>query len=393
RARRRRRPGRRHRRRLHRGRGGRHLPRAGPRGDPARGPARAAGAGAGPGDGHGRGGAPPRPRRRPAPRRRRGRLRGRRAGRAGPPRRRQRRARRPRRRRHRRLPGHGLARRLGAGAGRRRGLRRHHARGARHRGRRRRRRVAVPPARRAGARRALGLRGGNGRPRCPPSAGRADVLVRRRRRGRALRPGALVLVRPVRPQGAAGRVDGGRGGGGGRRRLDRRAALRRHLPPWRCAGRRAVHEPTPAARDLPAPRRGGRQLGGRHGPGGIGMTGLAAVLLAATALSAVVDWAAVHTDRRPVEYVFKPLTLALLVAAALALDPAEPTVRAWFVVALVLSLAGDVFLMLPSDRFVPGLASFLLAHVAYVVGFVVAGLEPLGVAAGVALVVAAGLAV
>ena len=123
------------------------------------------------------------------------------------------------------------------------------------------------------------------------------------------------------------------------------------------------------------------------------MTGLAAVLLAATALSAVVDWAAVHTDRRPVEYVFKPLTLALLVAAALALDPAEPTVRAWFVVALVLSLAGDVFLMLPSDRFVPGLASFLLAHVAYVVGFVVAGLEPLGVAAGVAPVVAAGLAV
>ena len=37
-------------------------------------------------------------------------------------------------------------------------------------------------------------------------------------------------------------------------------------------------------------------------------------------------------------------------------------------VALVLSLAGDVFLMLPSDRFVEGLSSFLLAHVAYVVG-------------------------
>ena len=35
---------------------------------------------------------------------------------------------------------------------------------------------------------------------------------------------------------------------------------------------------------------------------------------------------------------------------------------------LVLSLTGDVFLMLPDDRFVAGLAAFLLAHVAYVVG-------------------------
>ena len=34
----------------------------------------------------------------------------------------------------------------------------------------------------------------------------------------------------------------------------------------------------------------------------------------------------------------------------------------------MLSLAGDVLLMLPSDRFVAGLASFLLAHVAYVIG-------------------------
>jgi len=40
-----------------------------------------------------------------------------------------------------------------------------------------------------------------------------------------------------------------------------------------------------------------------------------------------------------------------------------------FVAALVLCLAGDVFLMLPSDQFVFGLASFLLAHVAYTIGF------------------------
>jgi uncharacterized membrane protein YhhN len=66
--------------------------------------------------------------------------------------------------------------------------------------------------------------------------------------------------------------------------------------------------------------------------------------------------------------VCKPGALAALIGVALTLDPAHGDVRAWFVLALALSLAGDVFLMLPSDRFVAGLASFLLAHVAYVIG-------------------------
>jgi uncharacterized membrane protein YhhN len=116
------------------------------------------------------------------------------------------------------------------------------------------------------------------------------------------------------------------------------------------------------------------------------VTTAAGVLLALTLVSAVIDWVGAHHDNTRVRYVFKPLTLVLLIGTALALDPADPTVRGWFVVALVLSLAGDVFLMLPGDQFVPGLASFLLAHVAYVVGFVVGGLEPAGVAAGVVLV-------
>jgi uncharacterized membrane protein YhhN len=119
------------------------------------------------------------------------------------------------------------------------------------------------------------------------------------------------------------------------------------------------------------------------------VTATAGVLLAITLVSAAIDWVAVHHGHRPVEYVFKPLTLVVLTATALALDPADPTVRAWFVVALVLSLAGDVLLMLPGDRFVPGLGAFLLAHLAYVVGLVVDGLEPLGVLAGLLVVGAA----
>lgn len=95
---------------------------------------------------------------------------------------------------------------------------------------------------------------------------------------------------------------------------------------------------------------------------------LAWVLLTAAAVTAVLDWIAVSRRDRAVEYVCKPATLALLVGTALALDPVDSTQRTWFVVALVLSLLGDVFLMLPRDAFVPGLASFLLGHLAYIGG-------------------------
>ncbi|HUR76806.1 MAG TPA: lysoplasmalogenase [Acidimicrobiales bacterium] len=65
----------------------------------------------------------------------------------------------------------------------------------------------------------------------------------------------------------------------------------------------------------------------------------------------------------------KPKTTALLVLAAVALDPRHDAQRWWFVAALVFCLAGDVFLMLPGDRFVAGLASFLFGHLLFMVGF------------------------
>jgi uncharacterized membrane protein YhhN len=110
---------------------------------------------------------------------------------------------------------------------------------------------------------------------------------------------------------------------------------------------------------------------------------------------AVGDWVAVARGHRRLEYVCKPGTLALLIGVALALDPTHGDVRAWFVAALVLSLAGDVFLMLPEDRFVPGLAAFLLGHVAYVVGLNLHGgsAGELGLAAVPVAIVAAVLAV
>jgi len=106
------------------------------------------------------------------------------------------------------------------------------------------------------------------------------------------------------------------------------------------------------------------------------VTAVAWALLVPAIAVALVDWYAVATERRDLEYVAKPLTMVLLIGVALTLTPADPTMRTWFVAALVLSLAGDVFLMLPAEKlFVAGLGSFLVGHVAYVVGFAAGGLS------------------
>jgi uncharacterized membrane protein YhhN len=116
--------------------------------------------------------------------------------------------------------------------------------------------------------------------------------------------------------------------------------------------------------------------------------------LALAFLTAIVDWIAVDsgvrrpataTAAKPVEYVAKPLVMLFLVIAALIMahehrapgpHHAAPVVVIATVIALVLSLVGDVFLMLPEDspraeaNFIAGLGSFLGAHIAYIVAFV-----------------------
>lgn len=69
-------------------------------------------------------------------------------------------------------------------------------------------------------------------------------------------------------------------------------------------------------------------------------------------------------------YVGKPLTTLLLVwLAASASTPVSPRWQRAVLAGLVLSLVGDVCLMLPVDLFVPGLVAFLLAHLGYIVAF------------------------
>ena len=123
------------------------------------------------------------------------------------------------------------------------------------------------------------------------------------------------------------------------------------------------------------------------------MTASAWVLVGMVGLLAVTDWYAVATQRRTLEHVAKPATLAGLVVAALVLQPVDDAMRAWFVAALLASLLGDVLLMLPREAlFVGGLASFLVAHVCYLLGFVAGGVDRRTVLLG-ALVVAVAAAV
>lgn len=117
------------------------------------------------------------------------------------------------------------------------------------------------------------------------------------------------------------------------------------------------------------------------------MTEPALVALGSAAAFAVLNWIAVARRNKPLEYVAKPATMLALIVAAIALQPVSQSQRIMFVVALGFSLAGDVFLMLPGDRFIPGVAAFFAAHVAYVVGFRIDNASTVMLAIGTALLI------
>lgn len=113
------------------------------------------------------------------------------------------------------------------------------------------------------------------------------------------------------------------------------------------------------------------------------MTTTVGVLIAVFFVVAAIDWAAVARHHKPVEYAAKPGCLAVLVVVAAVMEYDDGSARWPLLAALVLSLLGDVFLMLPErrpdtggpDAFVAGLVAFLLAHLAYIVAFVIDGVR------------------
>lgn len=93
-------------------------------------------------------------------------------------------------------------------------------------------------------------------------------------------------------------------------------------------------------------------------------------------------------------FVFKPLTLLLIIAFAWPRGDGAAKQRRFIRIGLVLSLAGDVFLLWPIEGFLPGLIAFATAHLAYIAAFCVPlrlGAKPLAFA-GYAVVAVAILA-
>jgi uncharacterized membrane protein YhhN len=85
---------------------------------------------------------------------------------------------------------------------------------------------------------------------------------------------------------------------------------------------------------------------------------------------ALAVWGQYSTSRRVLVFAFKPLTTALICGMAVLPAQTFGGRYGWAVLTgLLFSLAGDVFLMLPDDRFREGLAAFLLAHLCYLIAF------------------------
>lgn len=99
-----------------------------------------------------------------------------------------------------------------------------------------------------------------------------------------------------------------------------------------------------------------------------------AVLSLLVLASALLTVRAEYGGPRRQVYVFKPLTVVLIILIALQTKfAAAPPYKQLIVAGLFCSLAGDVLLMLPRERFVEGLVCFLFAHLCYIAAFTVDG--------------------
>jgi alkenylglycerophosphocholine/alkenylglycerophosphoethanolamine hydrolase len=85
-------------------------------------------------------------------------------------------------------------------------------------------------------------------------------------------------------------------------------------------------------------------------------------------LFALADWYALEHNLSWLRYSSKPLVIVAL-GAWLLVQPIDFSILFWYFLALFFSLVGDVWLLAPPRFFMAGLASFLLAHVSYIIAF------------------------
>lgn len=94
----------------------------------------------------------------------------------------------------------------------------------------------------------------------------------------------------------------------------------------------------------------------------------------ATAIVAIANWYSRWKGDDRVELISKPLTTVGAIAIAALADGPRPATIAT-IIALALCLIGDVALLPAVDRFVVGLAAFLLGHIGFIVMFVLRGFD------------------
>ncbi len=88
-------------------------------------------------------------------------------------------------------------------------------------------------------------------------------------------------------------------------------------------------------------------------------------------ISAILHIHADYKKQRYQTYIFKPLTISLIILIGIIQTAEVSSVYRYLIISgLVFALIGDIFLMLPSDRFLYGLSCFLVTHIFYILAFI-----------------------
>jgi len=98
------------------------------------------------------------------------------------------------------------------------------------------------------------------------------------------------------------------------------------------------------------------------------------ILFTITILVLIFAFLHIHADykkQRYRTYIFKPLTISLIILIGIIQTAEVSSVYRYLIISgLVFALIGDIFLMLPSDRFLYGLSCFLVTHIFYILAFI-----------------------
>jgi len=93
------------------------------------------------------------------------------------------------------------------------------------------------------------------------------------------------------------------------------------------------------------------------------------IILFLSFVFAVLEWTAEFKKNKKAIYWTKPTMMILLIIWVFSFSQIVSFPLMWYIIALIFCLGGDVFLMLPPRFFLPGLISFLVGHIFYIVGF------------------------